>query len=155
MFKKDRGTPFSHILCKNALSIPQIKTSKQKNLFQDHVTCFRYKLAFMQPKLAFVNINSGQLLFAAFLDHKIIIRYNIRRPYHQYLYPSILLRLEIYDISQPFSPLIMNLSVGGWRMTCPSVFQKTDTAFIMYDNNGKVVVISLRMCLFDSQSSIR
>ncbi|KII65421.1 hypothetical protein RF11_06375 [Thelohanellus kitauei] len=88
-------------------------------------------------------------VFTTFIDRKIVIKYRMITPYKIDLYPSVLVNLEVYDNSDLSVPMIMNLSLGGWRIDCPKSLKNIDYNPVMwYENNGNNVIIDLT--IFDS-----
>ncbi|KII63304.1 hypothetical protein RF11_04901 [Thelohanellus kitauei] len=76
-----------------------------------------------------------------FMFHKMVIKYHLSRQNPISLYPSVLVRFEVFDNSKTYFPLIMNLSVGGWRIGCTNLNQKIDfNAKVLYENYGGVMM---------------
>ncbi|KII69844.1 hypothetical protein RF11_13070 [Thelohanellus kitauei] len=68
-----------------------------------------------------------------------VIKYHVRVPNQLETHPSVLVRLEVFDTSHQNLNLIMNLSLGCWRMPCSKFYKIMEfSPKIVYDNNGKI-----------------
>ncbi|KII61217.1 hypothetical protein RF11_11302 [Thelohanellus kitauei] len=104
----------------------------------------------VRPLVVETNIHPDiRCVFVTFIDRKLVIKYQMRIPQHVDVYPSVLVQLEVFDLSVKSSPMIMNLSLGGWRIECPISNSKTNyNPKIIYDNNGNDV--SIHITIYDS-----